>query len=152
VSSEKRESAAQFGTAKTNKEVVPLTSIHGAGRNEQASRDVEPRPDAVGHIESGLVVERYTVAKDAALAVAVALGPDAESRSELVLAAFVALMDSVGDVPVLLRALRASQLRAANLAAAGKATLAAFRDGEADPLYYLRDQLDHDVDESGVAP
>src|SRR3954447_12561232 len=98
------------------------------------------------------IVERYTVAKDATLAVAVALSPDAESRSELVLAALVALMDSVGDVPVLVRALRASQLRAANLAAAGQATLAAFRDGEADPLYYLRDQLDHDVDESGVAP
>jgi hypothetical protein len=92
------------------------------------------------------IVERYTVAKDAALAVAVAVGPDAESRSELVLAALVALMDSAGDVPVLLRSLRAARLRAANLAAAGRATLAAERDGEPDPLYYLRDQLEHDPD------
>jgi len=33
------------------------------------------------------------------------------------------------------------QLGRANLAAAGRATIAAFLDGEADPLTYLRDEL-----------
>jgi hypothetical protein len=55
---------------------------------------------------------------------------------------------SLSDVPVLvsentrLRSqLRAARLERANLAAAGRATLAADRDGEADPLSYLRDEL-----------
>jgi hypothetical protein len=61
-------------------------------------------------------------------------------------------MDSVGDVPVLLRALRAGRLHSANLAAAGRATLAADRDGEADPLYYLRDQLDQEDGSGAVVP
>jgi hypothetical protein len=37
--------------------------------------------------------------------------------------------------------LRAIRLDQANLAAAGRATLAASRDGEPDPLSYLRDEL-----------
>jgi hypothetical protein len=37
--------------------------------------------------------------------------------------------------------LRAVRLDRANLAAAGRATLAASRDGEPDPLSYLRDEL-----------
>lgn len=103
----------------------------------------------------GPIVNRYAAAKAAGEALAGARGADAETRHELVLAALVAQMDSVSDVPVLLRALRAARLRAADLAAAGRASLAADRDGEADPLYYLRDQLDHDqdTDQAGtVAP
>jgi hypothetical protein len=34
-----------------------------------------------------------------------------------------------------------TRLDMANLLAAGRATLAAYADGEADPLYYLRDEL-----------
>ena len=38
--------------------------------------------------------------------------------------------------------LAATQLNRANLLAAARATLAAYADGEADPLYYVRDELD----------
>jgi hypothetical protein len=38
--------------------------------------------------------------------------------------------------------LAATQLDTANLIAAVRATLAAHADGEADPLYYIRDELD----------
>lgn len=68
-------------------------------------------------------------------------GPDAGPDADAVSAVVVALAASAGDVPVLLVALRAARLRAANLEAAGRATLAADRDGESDPLYYLRDEL-----------
>jgi hypothetical protein len=59
-----------------------------------------------------------------------------------------ALVRSVADVPVLLfevdrlwLLLVAARRRYANLVAAGRATLAAHADGEADPLSYLRDEL-----------
>ena len=42
---------------------------------------------------------------------------------------------------MLRRALNAARIRAADLEAAGGATLAAEREGEADPLFYLRDEL-----------
>lgn len=90
------------------------------------------------------ITQRHTAAKVAANAVGDSRGTDAA----LTLAALVTLMDSVNDVPVLLRALQAARLRAANLVAAGRATLAADQDGETDPLYYLRDQLDHDQDDA----
>jgi hypothetical protein len=55
---------------------------------------------------------------------------------------------SLSDVPVLVseitrlhRDLRTARLKLANLAAAGRATLAAVRYGEPDPLAYLRDEL-----------
>jgi hypothetical protein len=64
----------------------------------------------------------------------------------------VRLWHAVADTPVLLAEL--SRLRSllalvramhANLLAAARATIAATRDGEADPMYYLRDELDaHD--------
>jgi hypothetical protein len=94
------------------------------------------------------ITQRHGAARTAATAVADSGGTDAR----LTLAALVALMDSVDDVPVLLRALQAARLRAANLTAAGRATLAADEDGEADPLYYLRDQLDHDQDDPDTDP
>jgi len=109
-----------------------LTDTHDTGRHETDLATLEP------------VADRLATAKAATTALIGAMGVDAETRHELVLAALVALMDSVSDVPVLLRARRAARLRAADLAAAGRATLAADRDGEPDPLYYLRDQLDHD--------
>jgi hypothetical protein len=56
--------------------------------------------------------------------------------------------DSLADVPVLTteivrtrRQLARSRLDRANLAAAGQATIAAWRNSEADPLSYLRDEL-----------
>lgn len=64
----------------------------------------------------------------------------------------VRLWHAVADIPVLLAEL--SRLRSllalvramhANLLAAARATVAAVRDGEADSMYYLRDELDaHD--------
>lgn len=64
----------------------------------------------------------------------------------------VRLRHAVADIPVLLAEL--SRLRSllalvramhANLLAAARATIAAARDGEADSMYYLRDELDaHD--------
>jgi hypothetical protein len=64
----------------------------------------------------------------------------------------VRLWHAVADIPVLLAEL--SRLRSllalvramhANLLAAARATIAATRDGEADSMYYLRDELDaHD--------
>ena len=64
----------------------------------------------------------------------------------------VRLWHAVADIPVLLAELfRLRSLLAlvramhANLLAAARATLAAARDGEADSMYYLRDELDaHD--------
>jgi len=59
-----------------------------------------------------------------------------------------ALWVAAADIPVLLaetdrcRTLLALvRAEYANLLAAGRATLAAYRDGEADPLWYLRDEL-----------
>jgi hypothetical protein len=64
----------------------------------------------------------------------------------------VRLWHAAADIPVLLAEL--SRLRSllalvrvmhANLLAAARATIAATRDGEADSMYYLRDELDaHD--------
>ena len=55
---------------------------------------------------------------------------------------------SLSDVPILTTEinrlngqLRAVRLDRANLAAAGRATLAASRDGDPDPLSFLRDEL-----------
>ena len=64
----------------------------------------------------------------------------------------VRLWHAVADTPVLLAELsRVRSLLAlvramhANLLAAARATIAATRDGEADSMYYLRDELDaHD--------
>ncbi|HSV67561.1 MAG TPA: hypothetical protein VLJ59_16860 [Mycobacteriales bacterium] len=60
----------------------------------------------------------------------------------------VALWIAAADVPVLLaeidrvRTLHAlTRAHYADLLAAARATLAAHRDGEADPLFYLRDEL-----------
>jgi hypothetical protein len=59
------------------------------------------------------------------------------------------LEDSLNDVPALLAEVarlsgeqRNARLERANLIAAARATIAAQHDGEADPLYYLRDELD----------
>lgn len=56
---------------------------------------------------------------------------------------------SLSDIPILtaeIPRLRGEliviRFHRANLAAAGRATLAAYRDGEPDPLSYLRDELD----------
>ena len=56
--------------------------------------------------------------------------------------------DSLADVPALgaeitrlNAALAADRIDRANLAAAGRAALAAWRGGEADPMSYLRDEL-----------
>jgi ABC-type transporter Mla subunit MlaD len=71
------------------------------------------------------------------------------SRATPVLAsAWQQLHDALADVPALtaeitrLQAdLRGVRLDLANLAAAGRATLAACRKGDPDPLAYLRDEL-----------
>jgi hypothetical protein len=59
------------------------------------------------------------------------------------------LDDALNDVPLLLAEisrlsaeLQATRLDRANLLAAARATIAAHHDGEADPLSYLRDELD----------
>ena len=104
-------------------------------------RDI--RPDQLTTMQQQ-IAERHAMAKVAATAIV-----DSRGTNEAVnLIAMVLLLDSLDDVPVLLRALQAARLRAANLTAAGRATLAADRDGEPDPLYYLRDQLDHDQDDA----
>jgi hypothetical protein len=61
-----------------------------------------------------------------------------------------ALWATAADVPILiaeidrLRSLLAlSRVYSANLLAAARATLAAERDGEQEPLFYLRDELDN---------
>lgn len=48
---------------------------------------------------------------------------------------------SLSDVPALADEITWLRLSRANLAAAGRATLAAYRDAERDPLSYLRDEL-----------
>lgn len=60
-----------------------------------------------------------------------------------------AIWTALADVPVLLaeverlsRILTWTRTDVANLLAAARATLAADRDGEADPLFYLRDEVD----------
>ena len=59
------------------------------------------------------------------------------------------LADSLSDVPVLSAEitrladeLQHTRLDRANLLAAARATIAAYHDGEPDPLSYLRDELD----------
>lgn len=48
----------------------------------------------------------------------------------------------IGDIDRLVSELAIVRLDRANLAAAGRASLAAYRTGEPDPLSYLRDELD----------
>ena len=59
-----------------------------------------------------------------------------------------ALWAALADIPVLLAEIRRlrdlhalTRVRYANLLAAARATLAADRDGEAEPLFYVRDEL-----------
>ena len=73
----------------------------------------------------------------------------AHHRDALAFRTPVALWVAVADVPVLLadldrlRSLLAlTRARYANLLAATRATVAADRDGEEDPLLYVRDELD----------
>lgn len=47
----------------------------------------------------------------------------------------------LSDIAALRRELRAARLLAANLEAAIRAALGAARDGEADPLLFLRDEI-----------
>jgi hypothetical protein len=49
---------------------------------------------------------------------------------------------ALDDVPLLIAELRATRLDRANLLGAARATIAAFRDGERDFLFYLRDEVD----------
>lgn len=51
-----------------------------------------------------------------------------------------ALTASVIDIPALVSEIEAMRRQYADLLAAARATLAADRDGETDPLYYLRDE------------
>lgn len=62
---------------------------------------------------------------------------------------------SIADIPLLLAELdrtasllAQARMRCADLLAAARATLAAHHDGEADPLYYLRDELSARQDDS----
>jgi hypothetical protein len=69
---------------------------------------------------------------------------DAFQRSEdgrAILAALDFIPALCAEAERLSRLLAALRLDHANLTAAARATLAAHRDGEADPLYYLRDEL-----------
>lgn len=49
---------------------------------------------------------------------------------------------AAADIPVLLAELSRTRMTHANLLAAARATVAAAKDGETDPLYYLLDELD----------
>lgn len=51
------------------------------------------------------------------------------------------IITSLNDIPVLAEEITQLRLDRANLAAATRATLAAYNDGEPDPLSYVRDEL-----------
>jgi len=71
-------------------------------------------------------------------------------------------VDSLTDIPLLCEeigrldaAISRTRRRHQNLTAAAKATLAAHADGERDPLYYLRDELEaaaHSASDRGAEP
>jgi hypothetical protein len=52
------------------------------------------------------------------------------------------LATALADTPIVTAELSATRLDRANLLAAMRATLTAHADGEADPLSYIRDELD----------
>lgn len=83
-----------------------------------------------GELDLTVVEQRYT----AAAAVA---GAGLDDRVVAATADVPALLAEVARV----RRVAAARMQAANLAAAGRASLAAVRDGEPDPWYYLRDEL-----------
>lgn len=61
---------------------------------------------------------------------------------------------ALADTPALIAELTRTRLDRANLAAAAKASIAAYHDGERDPLTYLRDELsapEHHINSSGQA-
>ncbi|MGH6971784.1 MAG: hypothetical protein ACREEQ_09245, partial [Caulobacteraceae bacterium] len=60
---------------------------------------------------------------------------------EHIQAALADTRDLATEVARLAAELAAARLRHANAVAAMRATIAAQRDGEPDPLYYLRDEL-----------
>lgn len=99
-------------------------------------------PDALPHVD--INVQEVTTINETAQHIVAGF-----ARSMPVLAdAWRFLEDALSDVPLLVaeisrlaKELQDTRLDRANLLAAVRATLAAHHDGDPDPLYYLRDEL-----------
>ena len=100
-------------------------------------------PDAIPHVN--INVQEVTTRNEAARHIVAGFSTATPVLADI----WRYLEDALNDLPLLLAEisrlsakLQATRLDRANLLAAARATMAAHHDGEADPLFYLRDELD----------
>lgn len=67
---------------------------------------------------------------------------EASTRHDNASSALRTIATALDTIPKLYGEIRRLRVRLANLVAAARATLGAHDDGEPDPLYYLRDELE----------
>jgi hypothetical protein len=100
-------------------------------------------------IDMSQVMSRNQVAHDIVSGFASA-APTLSAAWDHIRAALADALDLATEVTRLSAELAAARLRYANALAAMRATIGAQRDGESDPLYYLRDELSAPQDLSGT--
>jgi hypothetical protein len=97
------------------------------------------------HPYSGIDLEKIADANQAARRMIAGFSAEMPALAEFWRTLDTALADNLtlaAEVTRLTAELAATRLGTANLLAAARATLAAYASGEADPLYYLRDELE----------
>ena len=97
------------------------------------------------HYYSGTDLERIAAGNQTARRMIAGFSAQMPALAEFWRTLDTALADNLtltAEVTRLTAELAATRLGTANLLAAARATLAAYASGEADPLYYLRDELD----------
>ena len=98
------------------------------------------------HPYSGIDLERIAAGNQTARRTIAGFSAEMPALAEFWRALDNALADNLtltAEITRLTAELAATRLSTANLLAAAKATLDAYADGESDPLYYLRDELDN---------
>jgi hypothetical protein len=99
-------------------------------------------PNSVSNLSIDL--QEVTTRNDTARQIIAGFSADMPTLSEVWRHLQAALQDTpvlVTEIAKLSAELKESRLDRANLLAAARATIAAQSDGEADPLYYIRDEL-----------
>jgi hypothetical protein len=99
-----------------------------------------PNTDLYSSIDIPEVINRNSAARDIVAGFATA-DPTLSPAWQAIQAALADARDLTAEIARLSAELAAARLGHANALAAMRATLGAQRDGETDPLYYLRDEL-----------
>lgn len=110
-----------------------------------ASRRKAMMPMTNTHPYSGTDLERIAAGNQTARRMIAGFSAEMPALAEFWRTLDSALADNLtltAEITRLTTELAATRLSTANLLAAARATLDAYADGEPDPLYYLRDELD----------